>query len=76
MPVHFSELEKDNYLLSKRESEIISLLMQRLKPEEIGRELKISVLTVRKHIQNIYEKLNVMNRQELFQKIFNNSTKF
>ena len=69
LPVLISELETDNRLLSRRESEITYLLLQRLKPDNIAKELKISILTVRKHIQNIYEKLNVADRKQLFQKI-------
>ena len=59
LPILKSELETDNSLLSERESEITYMLLQRLKPADIAKEFKISVLTVRKHIQNIYEKLNV-----------------
>lgn len=69
IPVMISELEKGNTILSARETEIVSLLVKRFKPEAISKELKISPLTVRKHIQNIYEKLNVTDRHQLFQKI-------
>jgi DNA-binding NarL/FixJ family response regulator len=69
IPVLISELEEDNSLLSVRESEVIHFLLQRLKPADIAKELKISILTVRKHIQNIYDKLNVMDRKQLYQKI-------
>lgn len=69
IPVMISELEKGNTILSPRETEIIYLLVKRLKPAEISKELKISLLTVRKHIQNIYEKLNISDRHQLFQKI-------
>jgi len=69
IPVMLYELENGNSLLSPRETEVISLLAQRLKPVEIARELKISLLTVRKHIQNIYDKLNISDRHQLFQKI-------
>lgn len=69
LPVMISELEMKNELLSTRESEIVYLLMQRFKPAEIADELKISVLTVRKHIQNIYEKIKVTDRQQLLQKV-------
>ena len=64
-----SEIEITNDLLSKREFEVVHLLLQRQKLAEIAKELKISVLTVRKHIENIYRKLNVMDRHELFQKV-------
>ncbi len=69
IPVMISELEKGNTLLSPRETEITCLLVKRLKPAEIAKELNISLLTVRKHIQNIYEKLNISDRHQFFQKI-------
>ncbi|MBN2401067.1 MAG: response regulator transcription factor [Spirochaetes bacterium] len=69
LPVVAPELDPDNRLLSGRESEITCLLLQRLKPVDIAKELKISILTVRKHIQNIYQKLNVSDKQQLFRKI-------
>jgi DNA-binding CsgD family transcriptional regulator len=69
MPVQKLELHSDNKLLSIRESEIVSLLLKRLRPKEIAKELNISTGTVRKHIENIYYKLNVMDRHELFRKI-------
>ena len=63
------EIDNDNSLLSRRESEITYLLLQRLKPDQIAKELRISIFTVRKHIQNIYEKLNVADRKQFFRKI-------
>ncbi len=69
MPILLSELEMNNRVISRRESEIIYLLLRRYKPIEIAKQLKISILTVRKHIQNIYEKLEVTDRHQLFQKI-------
>lgn len=69
MPVQPAELEKDTRLLSVRESEIVHLLFHRYRPGDISKELKISVLTVRKHIQNIYYKLRVSDRQQLFEKL-------
>lgn len=69
IPVMVYELENGNSILSPRETEVICLLVKRLKPVEIAKELKISLLTVRKHIQNIYEKMNISNRHQLFRKI-------
>jgi DNA-binding CsgD family transcriptional regulator len=63
------ETEIENDLLSPRQSEIISMLIKRQKPPEIAENLSISILTVRKHIQNIYEKLAVTNRHDLLNKI-------
>jgi len=49
-------------ILSKREKEILGLLEKGFNYQEIADELVISKLTVRKHMQNIYEKLNVSDR--------------
>ncbi len=50
--------------LSKRESEILSLLSEGLLYKEIAARLGITVGTVKQHIHNIYEKLQVNNRTE------------
>ncbi len=50
--------------LSNRELDIINLLAQRLSNQEIADQLFISIATVKRHIINIYKKLNVNNRVE------------
>lgn len=55
----------NQYGISKREKEIISLILKGKNNKEIHRELFISVHTVRNHISNIYNKLNVKNRLQL-----------
>jgi DNA-binding CsgD family transcriptional regulator len=69
MPILLSEIEMNSRVVTGRESEIIYLILKRYTPAEIAKELKISILTVRKHIQNIYGKLEVTDKQQLFQKI-------
>lgn len=59
----------DKLGISVREVEIIELVSKGLTNTEIGKGLNISVRTVCKHIQNIYDKVNVNNRMELI-KIF------
>jgi LuxR family maltose regulon positive regulatory protein len=48
--------------LSKREVEILQLLSTGLSNEEIAGTLVIAVVTVKKHLNNIYGKLNVHSR--------------
>lgn len=52
-------------LLTKREQEILSFLLQRWTNQEIAEELQLSVSTIRKHRQNIYQKTEVRSFQEL-----------
>lgn len=51
-------------ILTEREKEILDLLSQGYLYKEIAEQLYISKLTVKKHIHNIYEKLQVQNRTE------------
>jgi LuxR family maltose regulon positive regulatory protein len=50
--------------LTERELAVLRLLPTRLSTREIGRELSVSVNTVRSHIQAIYRKLQVNSRAE------------
>jgi DNA-binding NarL/FixJ family response regulator len=50
--------------LTKREHAVLRLLPTRLSNQEIGRELYVSVNTVRSHVQAIYRKLEVTSRAE------------
>jgi LuxR family transcriptional regulator, maltose regulon positive regulatory protein len=50
--------------LSERELAVLRLLPTRLSNREIGRELYVSVNTVRSHIQAIYRKFGVATRDE------------
>jgi len=50
------------YSLTKRETEVLEQLSQGLEYREIATNLIISPSTVRKHIENIYRKLQVKNK--------------
>lgn len=52
--------------LTKREKEIVNLIMNGLTNKEIATHLSISANTVKVHTKNIYEKLNVSDRLSLF----------
>lgn len=56
--------------LSKREQEILQLLSKGFRYKEIAEKLFISVETVRTHVRNIYEKLQVNSRTEAINKGF------
>ena len=51
-------------LLTKRETEILECLAQRLSNKEIALELFVAPVTVKRHTSNIYEKLGVKGRRE------------
>lgn len=55
--------------LSRRENEILQLLAKGFRYKEISAQLFISVETVRTHIRNIYEKLQVKTRDEAIRKV-------
>lgn len=52
--------------ISDREKEIITLLVEGLSNQEIAKKLFISPNTVKTHIKNIYAKLGINNRLQLF----------
>ncbi len=58
------ELNSEEITLSKRETEILEHLSKGLKYNDIAENLIISPATVRKHIENIYKKLQVHNKME------------
>ena len=55
---------KDEPQLSEREVEVLKWLAQGLPNQEIAAKLVVSENTVRFHLKNIYEKLQVTNRTE------------
>ena len=59
----------EHYNLTKRESMILRRLMQGHNNNQISDELQISVNTLKKHVLNIYRKLNINNRVQLFKAI-------
>lgn len=58
------EQSKEKYELTQRETEVLEQLSKGLNYHEISKNLFISPATVRKHIENIYRKLQVRNKLE------------
>lgn len=56
-------------LLSKREIEVLKLLLEGKKRKEIAEELFVTESTIKKHSASIYKKLEVENRKELLEKV-------
>lgn len=60
---------EDRFHLTARESTILGLLMQGLPNDVICSQLTITNNTLKKHILNIYKKLNIRNRTQLFKMV-------
>jgi len=54
----------DKYILTKREKEIFTLLVNNKTTKEIAKHLGISEKTVRNHISNAMQKLGVKGRAQ------------
>lgn len=61
-------IQQEEITLTKRETEILEQLAKGLNYQQIAENLFISPSTVRKHIENIYKKLQVHNKMEAVQK--------
>lgn len=73
-PITFDEnYNPDDIKLTTREIEVLEQLSKGLKYNAIADNLFLSVGTIRKHIENIYTKLQVHNKLEAIQKAKNNN---
>jgi DNA-binding NarL/FixJ family response regulator len=61
------------FQLSRRELDVIYYLTRGLSEDEIGGKLCISKQTVHTHIKNIYKKLGVKSRIELYRRVVRSS---
>lgn len=64
---------KTQGLLTRREREIVSLLLHGLPNKTLSERLRISESTVKTHLNNIYRKMSVSNRVQLLTSILNPS---
>lgn len=56
--------------LSIREKEIIPLLAEGMRYKDIATTLHVSTETIRTHVRNIYQKLEVKSRTEALNKVY------
>ena len=66
------EQKTEDFGLTERETELLTQLKNGLTYEEVASNLHISYHTVRKHIENIYRKLQVNNKVEAVKKVSDN----
>ena len=72
-PAAFEDIpNKEEYNLTAREIEVLEQLSKGLKYNTIAENLFLSVGTIRKHVENIYAKLQVHNKLEAIQKAKSN----
>ena len=61
----FNKPELPRARITAREREIVALIVAGFSNKDIARELDIAVHTVKTHVHNILEKLDVRNRLQL-----------
>ncbi|MFA9466587.1 MAG: LuxR C-terminal-related transcriptional regulator [Velocimicrobium sp.] len=67
LPSQLDDLFIEKYHLTKREKEILVLTLDGVSNNAISDKLSISPHTLKKHMQNLYRKLNVTTKWELLQ---------
>ena len=64
MAQSLSEGATSNVLLSPRERDVLRFLAMNLSNKELSDRLSVSLQTVKTHLYNIYQKLDVHNRSQ------------
>ena len=73
-PISFeTKINEEEIKLTTREVEVLEQLSKGLKYDAIAENLFLSSGTIRKHVENIYAKLQVHNKLEAIQKAKNNN---
>ncbi len=62
---------RDIEALSQREKEVLRLILENEKRKDIAQHLYVTESTIKKHTANIFKKLEISNRTELFEKAQN-----
>ncbi len=61
---------ENHFNLTSREKEVLIMLLSGRVPKQIASKLNISYETTRFHIKNLYRKLDIQSRAELFDKFY------
>ena len=64
--LHLAEKWKQEYTLTNRETQVLIALLQNKRRKEIALDMNVTEHTVKKHTGNIFSKLEVTSRTELF----------
>ena len=72
-PINFENKDEECVKLTTRETEVLEQLSKSLSYSQIAENLFLSPSTVRKHIENIYTKLQVHSKIEAVQKAKDNN---
>jgi two-component system response regulator NreC len=59
------ESRENLQLFTRREREILNLIAEGYKDEEIADDLEVSVKTIEKHLENLMRKWNLRNRSSI-----------
>lgn len=66
LPTGDTSSEEQSVKLTKREVEVLTLVIEGKSSKEVAEQLFVSKRTVDFHLANIYDKLNVTNRVQAF----------
>ena len=69
--IEFLKLSIEDFGITKREQEIIVALLHGKSNKELAETLFVSEKTIETHLANIYRKVGVKNRLELFSRLQN-----
>ena len=61
---------RERFALTKREAEVLRVLMDGLSAKEVAQQLYISSNTVKNHINNIFQKTGTRKQQELIRRVY------
>ena len=59
----------DSFNLSPKEKEVIILILEKKKNQEIADQMFVELSTIKTHINKAYKKIGVKNRKELFKSL-------
>jgi DNA-binding CsgD family transcriptional regulator len=68
-PGGWSEILAAHFQLTPKQTEVLTRMISGLTSEDIAKAMRISVETVRTHVRDVYAKMRVSSREELFMRV-------